>query len=303
LGALLLAASLAGGCATIPNPSDTRDPLEPLNRATYSVNEHLDELLLKPAAIVYRDVLPPIVREGVGNFFSNIGDLPIALNNLLQGKVDQAASDVGRVAVNSTIGILGFVDVASKMGLEKHEEDFGQTLGRWGVGTGPYLVLPFFGPSDFRDGAGRLADYYTDPVTYIYPPHDRNILWGVRILSNRAQLLGASRVLEAAALDPYQFVRDAYLQRRRNLVYDGKAPPEDLDEDEKDQGKPGEDAKKSGKHSELAQPSPIARSAFDRQPVYSVLTSGEPLTPAEEEALQRAGKAPDQQVAVTSVPR
>lgn len=159
----------------------------------------------------------------------------VALNNLLQGKFERAASDVGRVAVNSTVGLLGVLDVATKMGLEKHDEDFGQTLGLWAIATGPYLVLPFFGPSDFRDAAGRFLDFQTDPVTYVDASHDRNIVWGARIVNRRAELLGASNVLEAAALDPYIFVRDGYLQRRRNLVYDGNPPPQPEDENDTQQ--------------------------------------------------------------------
>lgn len=229
---VLFALAVLPGCATINNPTDPRDPLEPLNRAIYHFNDGVDHLLLQPAAEVYRGVLPPIVRTGVSNFFSNINDVLVALNNLLQGKVQNAASDAGRVIVNSTIGLLGVVDVASKMGLEKHDEDFGQTLGYWGFGDGPYVVLPFFGPSNFRDAAGRVVDFYSDPVTYVNPPHDRNILWGTRIVSRRAELLGATQVLETAALDPYAFVRDGYLQRRRNLIYDGNPPkPKFFEED------------------------------------------------------------------------
>lgn len=220
--------TVLGGCATIPTPTDPQDPLEPINRFTYSFNDHIDGLFLKPAAEAYRGVFPPIVRTGVSNFFSNLNDVTVAFNDLLQGKVDHAASDVGRVALNSTVGLLGVIDVATKAGLPKHNEDFGQTMGYWGMEPGPYVVLPFFGPSDFRDGLGRIVDYKTDPVTYVRPPHDRNIIWGVRVVNYRAELLGASRILEAAALDPYEFVRDAYLQRRRNLVYDGN-PPRDRD--------------------------------------------------------------------------
>ena len=226
---LVLFASFAalGGCATIPTPTNPQDPLEPINRAVYTFNDHLDNLFLKPAAEAYRGVFPPIVRTGVGNFFSNLNDVTVAVNDLLQGKVTHAASDVGRVAINSTVGLLGVIDVATKAGLPRHDEDFGQTMGYWGMEPGPYLMLPLFGPSDFRDGLARIVDYQTDPVTYVDPSHDRNILWGVRVVNRRAQLLGASRILEAAALDPYEFVRDAYLQQRRNLVYDGN-PPDDL---------------------------------------------------------------------------
>lgn len=270
---LILVIGFMGGCAT--TATNPRDPLEPLNRGIYSFNEHVDGLILKPAAEAYRMLLPDFARTGVSNFFSNLNDVTVALNNLLQGKVNHAASDASRVVVNSTIGLLGFIDVASKIGLEKHEEDFGQTLGRWGVGDGPYLVLPFFGPSNFRDAIGRIPDYYTDPVTYVDPSHDRNLLWGARVVNRRAELLGASRVLEAAALDPYEFVRDAYLQRRRNLIYDGNAPREDLDDDTETNDKP--EKKPAAK--------PSAQRSDD-EPVRSILVSGDGLvTPAEEEAL------------------
>ena len=273
---LVLLIGLIGGCAT--TASNPRDPLEPLNRGIYTFNEHVDGLLLRPAAELYRLVLPDFARTGVSNFFSNLNDVLVALNNLLQGKVSYAASDASRVVVNSTIGVLGFIDVATKIGLEKHDEDFGQTLGRWGVGDGPYLVLPFFGPSSFRDAIGRIPDYYADPVTYVDPSRDRNLLWGTRVVSRRAELLGASRVLEAAALDPYEFVRDAYLQRRRNLVYDGNPPREDLDDDTDTNGKP------NGKPEEKKDGKPSAQRSDD-EPIRSTLVSGAPLTPAEEEAL------------------
>ncbi|HWI13632.1 MAG TPA: VacJ family lipoprotein [Burkholderiales bacterium] len=273
---LVLLIGLIGGCAT--TASNPRDPLEPLNRGIYTFNEHVDGLLLRPAAELYRLVLPDFARTGVSNFFSNLNDVIVALNNLLQGKVNYAASDASRVVVNSTIGVLGFIDVATKIGLEKHDEDFGQTLGRWGVSDGPYLVLPFFGPSNFRDAIGRIPDYYADPVTYVDPSRDRNLLWGTRVVNRRAELLGASRVLEAAALDPYEFVRDAYLQRRRNLIYDGNPPREELDDDTDTNGKPADkpEEKKDGK--------PSAQRSND-EPIRSVLVSGAPLTPAEEEAL------------------
>jgi phospholipid-binding lipoprotein MlaA len=225
--ALLCIAGLLslGGCATT-GAGDPRDPLEPLNRGIYTFNEGLDTVLLKPLAEVYRGVIPKIVRTGISNVFSNLNDVIVALNNLLQGKLTNAASDVARVMVNTTVGVLGVIDVASKAGLEKHDEDFGQTLGYWGVGDGPYLVLPLLGPRTLRDSAGLVVDYRVDPVTHIDPSHDRNIASAARIVSRREELLGASKVLDVAALDPYQFLRDVYLQRRRNLIYDGNPPRE-----------------------------------------------------------------------------
>lgn len=228
---LLAAASvlmvLLSGCATTGDP---RDPLEPMNRAIYRFNDSVDQTILKPVAETYRAVLPSFVRTGVSNFFANINDVLIALNNLLQGKPADAASDVGRVAVNTTAGLLGVFDVATELGMDRHNEDFGQTLGYWGVGNGPFLMLPLLGPSNLRDTVGRVADFKLDPVTYVDPSRDRNILWVSRLVSDRTNLLGASTILEVAALDPYEFLRDAYLQRRRNLVHDGSPPPETGDD-------------------------------------------------------------------------
>ena len=221
---VLLSLLLFGGCASTKNP---RDPLEPINRAIYHVNDRLDNLLLKPAAIIYKGVVPELVRTGVTNFFSNLYDILTALNNLLQGKFADALSDVGRIALNSTVGIGGLVDIATEVGLEKHKEDFGQTLGFWGLGDGPYLQLPLFGPSSVRDGIGLFVDVKLDPVYWIWY-HDvptRNSLLGLNLINTRANLLDSTKILEEAALDPYEFQRDAYLQRRRNLVYDGNPPP------------------------------------------------------------------------------
>ena len=223
LAALLVAFTLLGGCASTGNP---RDPFEPLNRGIYHFNDGVDTVLLRPAAEVYRGVLPQFVRTGVSNFYSNINDVIVALNNLLQAKFLNAVSDVGRIAINTTAGLLGVFDVATHVGLEKHDEDFGQTLGYWGIGPGPYVVIPLLGPSSVRDAVGRFVDFKTDPLTYVDPTRDRNILWGVRFVNRRSELLETSKILETAALDPYEFLRDAYLQRRRNLVYDGSPPPD-----------------------------------------------------------------------------
>lgn len=220
--------TLLGGCATNGDP---RDPLEPLNRGIYKFNDGADALLIKPAAEFYSLIVPEWIRTGVGNFFSNINDVIVALNNLLQGKLSDAGSDVARLAINTTVGVLGLFDFATGWGFEKHEEDFGQTLGYWGIGNGPYIVLPILGPSNLRDTAGWVGDYYAWPITYVNDDGTRNILVGMRVISGRAELLAASSILETAALDPYAFVRDAYLQRRRNLVYDGKPPLDDDDPD------------------------------------------------------------------------
>ncbi len=213
------------GCASTNNP---RDPLEPLNRAVYQVNDALDKVIMKPVATVYKAVLPQFVRTGVTNFFSNLYDILTALNNLLQGKFADAISDTGRIAVNSTVGVLGLIDVGTEIGLEKHKEDFGQTMGRWGFADGPYLQMPFFGPSSFRDAVGTFVDFKADPIKWIWKDHvaTRNSIWGLFTVNLRANLLDSTKILDEAALDPYEFQRDAYLQRRRNLVYDGNPPPD-----------------------------------------------------------------------------
>lgn len=218
---LALAASL-GGCASRGDP---RDPMEGFNRGVFSFNEGLDKVLLKPVAQSYDAIAPTPVRAAVGNFFANIADVFIAANNLLQGKVQDAGSDVGRVALNSTFGILGLFDVATAWGLEKHEEDFGQTLGRWGVGDGAYVVLPFFGPRTLRDTVGLAGDLAVDPVGHLYPVDTRNTLEATRFVSDRADLLPVEKAIEEASLgDKYAYIREAYLQRRRNLIYDGHPP-------------------------------------------------------------------------------
>lgn len=214
---------LLGGCATSGN---AKDPIEGFNRAVYAFNEGLDTAIVRPVAVGYETVMPSPVRTGVSNFFGNVADVFIAVNNLLQGKVPEAASDAGRFLVNTTVGILGLFDVATEIGLEKHNEDFGQTFGRWGVGPGAYVVIPFFGPRDVRDTVGLVLDVKADPIANIGHVPTRNTLLVVRIVSDRANLLPADKVIEEAALDKYTYVRDAYLQRRRSLVYDGNAPRE-----------------------------------------------------------------------------
>lgn len=213
---------LVTGCAT--TGGDSRDPFEGFNRSMYGFNQTIDEAVLKPVATAYKQGLPTIVQTGVRNFFSNISDIFISVNNLLQGKVIEAANDGMRFAINTTIGGLGLLDWASEMGLEKHNEDFGQTFGRWGAGPGPYIVWPLLGSSTARDTVGGLVDVWADPVSNHKPAAARNVMYGTRLVSKRADLLDASRILEEAALDKYIFERDAYLQRRRNLIYDGNPP-------------------------------------------------------------------------------
>jgi len=212
------------GCAT--SGGNPADPLEPLNRVVFSFNDAADRAVIKPVARAYRAMLPGIVRTGVSNFFSNLEDIWISVNDVLQGKFQEGVDDFGRVLFNSTFGIAGIFDFASELGLQKHNEDFGQTLGSWGVGSGAYLVLPILGPSSIRDGFGLLLDTQADLVLYVDGVPVHNSLYGTRAISNRANLLDASSVIDQAALDKYSFVRDAWLQRRRNLVYDGNPPRE-----------------------------------------------------------------------------
>lgn len=219
-GALILTA----GCAT--TGGDSRDPLEGFNRSMYGFNQTLDEAVLKPVAKAYKTGLPEIVQTGVRNFFSNLADIFISVNNLLQGKVVEAANDGMRFALNTTIGGFGVLDWASEMGLEKHNEDFGQTFGRWGVSDGPYIVWPLLGSSTARDSVGQVIDIRVDPVSNHKPIAIRNAMNLTRLIGKRADLLEASRILEEAALDKYVFERDAYLQRRRNLIHDGNPPRE-----------------------------------------------------------------------------
>jgi phospholipid-binding lipoprotein MlaA len=218
------------GCATVdPEYRDPRDPYEGFNRSMYRFNEGLDKAVVKPLARGYAAIMPTPVDKGITNFFANLDDLGSALNNFLQLKFNRGFSDLGRVAVNTTVGLLGFMDVASNVDLPRYNEDFGQTLGSWGVGPGPFIVLPFFGPSSGRDAVGEVVDWYTDPLTYV---NDGNVAWGLkglRLIDRRSDLLAASRVFEQAALDPYAFIRDAYLQKRRFDVHDGNPPPEDDD--------------------------------------------------------------------------
>lgn len=199
-----------------------------MNRAVHGFNEDLDRIVLKPVATGYAKAMPAFVRTGVRNFFSNLNDVTVLANNLLQFKLEASASDFLRIGFNSTFGFLGLLDIASEMGLTKHDEDFGQTLGHWGMGDGPYLVMPFFGPSSFRDGAGMVVDkQYTDLIRQVDNIPTRNQASLVRVISQRAELLDVTNMIDGAALDPYEFTRDLYLERRRAKVYDGRPPDEE----------------------------------------------------------------------------
>ncbi len=216
--AVCLAAGLLTGCATGPN-AQPQDPLEPLNRSVYNFNEAVDSAVLKPVATGYRDTLPSPVRTGVSNFFGNLKDAWSSLNGVLQGRPREAAEDFMRVNVNTVFGLFGLIDVASDMGIPRTTMDFGQTLGRWGVTPGPYLVLPLLGPSTVRDTPGLLVDAHGDPVSQGGADVAvRNSAYVLRAVDTRAGLLATTDLLEQVALDKYTFVRDAYLQRRDEQV-------------------------------------------------------------------------------------
>lgn len=213
------------GCAAGPT-ANPADPLEPMNRRIYRFNEVVDGSFLKPLATAYRNVTPDPVRTGVSNFFANLGDVWSFVNNVLQFKGNAAAETFMRFNVNTVLGVAGLFDLASEMGLDRHREDFGQTLGKWGVPPGPYLVLPVLGASSLRDATALRADTYGSPVADVEDVPTRNSLLLLQAVETRARLLGASAVLDQAALDDYSFTRDAYLQKRRNDVYDGNPPEE-----------------------------------------------------------------------------
>jgi phospholipid-binding lipoprotein MlaA len=220
-GKLAVAAALLAGCSTVQTPTKG-DPLEGLNRTIFTVNDKLDQYALKPVAKGYVFITPQPVRDSVTNFFSNIGDVYIAANNLLQLKITDGVEDIMRIVINTVFGVGGLFDVATLAKLPKHDNDLGLTLGHYGVPAGPYLVLPLFGPSTVRDAVGSIGNYYVNPLSYIHPDGLSWALYGLNIVNTRANLLSASDVLEGAALDKYSFVRSAYLQRRQYLLSDGK---------------------------------------------------------------------------------
>ncbi len=223
-----------GAPAPYPKYTDKKDPWEPVNRKVFKFNESVDDYVFKPVAKGYKWIVPDPIERGVGNIFSNLNDIPVTVNNLLQFKFNNALTSSMRFVVNSTLGLAGLVDVASNIGLEKHDEDFGQTMGYHGVASGPYLVLPFLGPSSARDVGGRVLDIASDPVfigSFFVAPFIGPIVGGTRATDTRAGLLKSEKTLDEAALDKYEFVRDAYLQRRRSLVHDGN-PPKSKDTEE-----------------------------------------------------------------------
>jgi phospholipid-binding lipoprotein MlaA len=239
---LILLLGLVGGCASVPDEyRDPRDPLESYNRGMYKFNQAVDDAVMKPVAKGYKAITPDPLDRGITNVFNNIADVTSAVNNLLQFKLSRAGSDVGRLVVNTTVGLLGFFDVATNMGLPSYKEDMGQTFGYWGDVSSPYLVLPLLGPSTLRDSIGLVGDAVTSPLFNL---EKNRVYWGLialNVVDTRADLLTAGKILEEAAVDPYVFLRDAYLQRRRDQIFDGNPPPdpdaEDIwDEDSADTG-------------------------------------------------------------------
>ena len=226
---LLISLALVG-CASTGGPANPKDPWEPYNRSMYKFNDAVDKAVLKPVAQGYGTAMPEFGKTMVTNFFSNLDDILVTINDVLQFKFSQAASDGTRVLFNSTFGLLGFFNVAS--GLEKHNEDFGQTLGYWGMGPGPYVVLPFFGPRTVRDSFGLAVDSFASPVRLISSVPIRNELYVTRTVDTRTGLLDHEKVLDEAAMDRYSFIRDGYLQQRRSLIYDGNPPREKFNDEE-----------------------------------------------------------------------
>lgn len=222
---LLICISLTG-CAHSP-VNDPSDPFEGANRAFFSFNEGVDRFFAEPVARTYTRVVPEVAQTGVTNFFDNLDYPTVVVNDFLQGKFAQSGLDSCRFLFNTVVGIVGFVDAASMIGLEKHQEDFGQTFGRWGIGNGPFIMLPLWGPTTNRDLFGSILSIGTNPTTYI-DARTGIPLTAVSSIDDRAQLLGTEGVLEQQ-LDRYIFVRNAYLQHRQALVYDGHPPKEQLD--------------------------------------------------------------------------
>lgn len=210
-----------GACATpMAERSDPRDPYENFNRKVFTVNQVFDQILLKPVAKGYSNYVPDFIQTTVGNFFGNLADVWTAVNNFLQGKPREGMQDTGRVAVNTVFGVAGLADVATKLGIPKHQEDFGQTLGVWGVKPGPYVMLPLFGPSTLRDTVAKPLDLYVDPLNLASGADVEYSLRAMRLVDDRARLLPTTDMIEKVALDPYQFVRDAHFQQRDAKVRD-----------------------------------------------------------------------------------
>ena len=224
-GAVVLCLCLSACATPMAERSDPRDPYENLNRKVFVVNQVFDQVLLKPVARGYSNYAPNFIQDTVGNFFGNLADVWTAVNNFLQGKPREGIQDTGRVAVNTVFGVAGLADVATKLGFPKHQEDFGQTLGVWGVKPGPFVMLPLFGPSTMRDAVAKPLDLYADPLNLSTRADVEYSLRAMRLVDDRARLLPTTDMIEKVALDPYQFVRDAHFQRREAKVNDANTDP------------------------------------------------------------------------------
>ena len=224
---LLGLAILLSGCATSPTSQENSDPLEAMNRSVFSFNEKADKYALKPVALGYKTIAPDLVQQGAGNFFSNLDDVIVVLNDLLQLKFSQAGQDGSRLLINTFLGMGGLVDFGSDYGFPKRYEDFGQTLAHYGVSSGPYIVVPFLGGYTVRSGIGGIVDIASNPVFYAAPfmaPFISPTIGAGKAVDERKRVLDSEEIVNEAALDKYEFLRDAYLQRRNNLIHDGNPP-------------------------------------------------------------------------------
>ncbi len=291
---LILATLVLGGCAAT-HANNPADPFESLNRGTYKFNDALDKAVVKPISKGYKAVVPQFGRTMVSNFFSNLDDVIVTINDVLQFKLAQGLSDATRFLVNSTLGIFGLFDVASTGNLVKHNEDFGQTLGKWGIGNGPYLVTPFFGPSTVRDGIGLYADSQVSLIREIEHIPTRNQVYATQAVSRRADLLDAEKILDEAAIDRYAFIRDAYLLRRKSLVYDGDPPRKKFDDDDyysDNEAVPAaiterqEPVTVSGSSAEITQPAASASSAAVAETAVAAPASAKANSPESSPATQ-----------------
>lgn len=281
-----------GGTADNTAARNPVDPFERFNRTMFNFNDKVDQYALKPVATVYKKVLPSFVQTGVYNFFGNLGDVWTAVNNLLQGRVADGVTDVMRFAVNTTLGLGGLLDIGSEAGLQKHRQDFGATLGVWGVQSGPYVVLPLLGSSTLRDSAALPVDFAGDPWTYVSPDPVRYGGAALRVIDMRAGVLDASNLVEDAALDRYEFIRDAYLQRRAGKISSNRergadsvyrALPDDDDMDTKSDnssplngGAAAPSTEPAGKKDAQQEKAPAAPAASGNQPAFIPAPAGEP---------------------------
>jgi phospholipid-binding lipoprotein MlaA len=265
LPAALVVIALLSGCAT----TNKKDPLEPMNRMVFAMNKAADVALIKPVATIYTRITPQFLRTGLSNMVNNMRDVITVVNGALQFKFGQAARDLERVVINTVFGAVGFFDLASRDGLTRNREDFGQTLAVWGVPSGPYLVLPLAGPSTFRDGVGLGVDIFLYPPTWLISDvRASNIVYGATVVVLRADNLEAQEFVSDAAVDEYSFVREAFLQQRRNLIWDGNPPREELDDEEDDE------PQRKGDAAPAASPAPVTPA----ETLVSSSESGEPLT-------------------------